>query len=75
MLQYLVFVGTIVLFFGGVLPYIKDTLKGKTKPNKMTWLMWSVAPLIGGMAAFADGVGWAALPVLASGFYPLPLLS
>jgi len=71
MLQYLVFVGTIVLFFGGVLPYIKDTLKGKTKPNKMTWLMWSVAPLIGGMAAFADGVGWAALPVLASGFYPL----
>ncbi|MDP2933760.1 MAG: hypothetical protein Q8N81_06575, partial [bacterium] len=71
MLQYLVFVGVVVLFFFGILPYIRDTLKGKTKPNRVTWLMWSVAPLIGAIAAISNGVGWAVLPTFASGFFPL----
>ena len=71
MLPYLVFVGAVVGFFFGILPYIKDTLKGKTKPNRVSWLMWSMAPIIGAAAAVADGVGWAALPVFTNGFYPL----
>jgi len=68
MLQYLVFVGAIISLVFGVLPYIKDTLKGKTKPNRVTWLIWAIAPLIATFAAIADGVGWSVVPVFMAGF-------
>lgn len=46
-------------------------MRGETKPNKVTWFFWSVAPLIGTAAAISDGVTWAVLPVFISGFGPL----
>ena len=55
----------------GISSYIKETLRGNTKPNKVTWLMWAIAPLIGSFAAFSDGVGLPALPVFMAGFGPL----
>jgi len=64
---YLVSLGAIVQLIG-IFSYIKDTVRGNTKPNKMTWLLWAVAPLIGAAAAISDGVTWAVLPVLAFGF-------
>lgn len=51
--------------------YILDTIRGTTKPNRMTWFMWSVAPIIGTAAALASGVTWATLPVLMAGLMPL----
>ncbi|MFA6018182.1 MAG: hypothetical protein WCT28_00650 [Patescibacteria group bacterium] len=66
MLQYLVLLGAVVQLVG-IAAYLKETLQGKTKPNKVTWLMWSIAPLIAGVAALADGAGWAALPTIISG--------
>lgn len=70
MLQYLVFVGAAVLLLG-CLSYITKTLKGATKPNRVTWLLWSIAPLIATFAAISDGVGWSVLPVFMAGFGPL----
>ena len=70
MTQYLVFVGAIVMF-GGVLSYTWATLRGETKPNRVTWLLWSIAPLIGTAAALSDGVRLATLPVLVAGVSPL----
>jgi len=70
MLQYLVILGALVNFFGS-LPYVIQTLKAQTKPNKISWGMWSVAPLIATAAALYSGAGWAALPVFMSGFMPL----
>ncbi len=46
MLQYLVLLGAAIQMVG-VVSYLKDTLKGVTKPNRVTWLLWSIAPLIG----------------------------
>ncbi len=69
-LQYLVFVGAAAQLVG-VFSYIKETLRGSTKPNKVTWLMWSVAPIIATFAAISGGVGWAVLPVFMAGFGPL----
>ena len=69
-LEYLVFVGAVASLIG-ISAYIWSTLRGQTKPNKMSWLMWSIAPLIATCAAIADGVGWSALPVFMSGFGPL----
>ncbi|MDP3093635.1 MAG: hypothetical protein Q8N16_02620 [bacterium] len=70
MFQYLVFVGAAATLFGA-LAYIKGTLAGRTKPNRITWLMWAVAPLIAFAAGLSDGVGWAILPVFTAGFFPL----
>lgn len=70
MLPYLVFLGAIVQI-AGIYVYIRQTLKGETKPNRVTWLMWSIAPLIGTVAAISDGVRLAILPVFMAGFAPL----
>ncbi|MFA6410042.1 MAG: hypothetical protein WCW26_00490 [Candidatus Buchananbacteria bacterium] len=69
MLQYLVLLGAVVNLAGGLF-YIKETLKGKTKPNKVTWLMWAISPFIATAAALSAGVGWAVLPVFMAGFVP-----
>jgi hypothetical protein len=70
MLQYLVIFGAVFQLFGNFF-YIKETLWGKTRPNRVSWFMWSIGSLIASAAAFSAGVGWAALPVLASGLGPL----
>lgn len=70
MSQYIVLLGALVQLVG-IYVYIKETIQGKTKPNRVTWLLWSVAPLIAAAAALADGVRWAALPVFMAGFGPL----
>ncbi len=70
MLRYLVLAGAAVQLIG-IFSYAKETLRGNTKPNRVTWLMWFVAPSIATLAALADGVTWAALPVFMSGFGPL----
>lgn len=69
MLEYLVFLGAAVQIWG-IWAYAKDTFKGTTKPNRVTWFMWSLAPFIATAAALSDGVKWAALPVFMSGFGP-----
>lgn len=51
--------------------YIGNTvISGKTKPNRVTWLMWAIAPLVAAVAAYVDGVRWAVLPVFMAGFAP-----
>jgi len=70
MLQFIVFAGIIINILG-TLAYIKSTLKGITKPNRATWLLWGIAPLIATAAAFTDGVRLAVLPVLMMGLLPL----
>lgn len=70
MLKYLVFVG-VVLQLIGVFSYAKDVVKGKAKPNRVSWLMWSIAPLIATAAGLFSGVGLAVIPVFMSGFGPL----
>lgn len=53
------------------LQYIRLMFKGRVRPNRVTWLMWAVAPLIATSAELVGNVGLAALPVFMSGFCPL----
>lgn len=63
---------SVVISVGGSYPYIRDTLSGKTKPNRVSWLMWSLAPLISlGAALSSGGDLWANVRVFAAGFVPL----
>ncbi|KKQ92135.1 MAG: hypothetical protein UT58_C0011G0012 [Microgenomates group bacterium GW2011_GWC1_39_7b] len=65
-----IYVGVIIQAIGGV-GYLIDTLKGKVKPNKVSWLLWSVAPLIAFFAMIKQGVGPEAWATFIVGFMPL----
>lgn len=68
-----VFVGVIIQFLGG-LDYLINTLKGKTKPNKVSWLLWTIAPLIAFAAELKQGVGVQSFTTFIVGFVPLLVL-
>lgn len=70
MIQYIVFIG-VALQVAGISAYIRDTMRGKTKPNKVSWLIWGAAPLIASIAAFTDGVRWAVFPIFIDGITAL----
>jgi hypothetical protein len=55
----------------GALVYLRDTLRGTTKPNRVTWLLWACAPLLAAGVEFHDGVGLRALPTFMVGFMPV----
>jgi hypothetical protein len=38
-----------------MVPYIADTIKGKTKPNVVSWFTWTLLTGIGAFAAFSEG--------------------
>ncbi len=73
MLKYLVFIGMSAQFIG-IFYYGRDVIRGKVKPNKVSWLMWSIAPLIATAAGLTSGARLSIIPVFMSGFGPLLIL-
>lgn len=55
----------------GTASYIYSTLKGRTKPNRVTWFLWALAPLIAFSAMVGEGVGISSLMTFMVGFGPL----
>lgn len=53
--------------------YARDTFLGKTSPNRVTWFMWALAPLIAFSAQIAKGVGLSSLMTFMVGFGPLTI--
>jgi hypothetical protein len=51
--------------------YLRDTLRGTTQPNRVTWLLWAVAPLLAAAVEFRSGVGLRTLTTFMIGFMPL----
>jgi hypothetical protein len=69
MLEILVFAAAFASLVAAGL-YIRAMFRGNAKPNRVTWLMWSIAPFIATAAAVYTGVTWAAIPVFMTGFAP-----
>ena len=65
----------VVLQVLGSWSYLLDTIKGKVKPNKVSWLLWSIAPLIAFAAMIKQGVGITALATFVVGFVPLVIFT
>ncbi len=68
-----IYVGTAIGALGTAV-YLRDTLRGTTKPNRVTWLLWAVAPLLAAAVEWDEGVGLRALPTFMVGFMPLLVL-
>jgi hypothetical protein len=47
----------VVIFFGGP-PYLFDILKGKTKPQRTTWFIWTVLGVISFTSQLKLGAHW-----------------
>lgn len=62
--------GALISFCGG-LSYLIDTIKGKTKPNRVTWFLWALAPMIAFTAQLEKGVKLTSLMTFMAGFNPL----
>lgn len=65
-----VILGTIIGSVGGT-AYLIYTIQGKVKPNRVTYLIWAIAPLIATVAQIQQGVGIQALMTFSIGFLPL----
>ncbi|MFM1849049.1 MAG: hypothetical protein RL417_2523 [Pseudomonadota bacterium] len=46
---------SVALSIIGAWACVRDTLAGKTKPNRVSWFLWALAPIIGAAAAAAAG--------------------
>lgn len=60
-----------IFSFLGILSYLRSTLKGETKPNRVTWSLWALAPLIAFTAELDKGVGIQSLMTFMVGFNPV----
>lgn len=60
-----------IINFAGGLSYLILTIKGKTQPNRVTWFLWALAPMIAFSAELGKGVGAEALFTFSTGFNPL----
>lgn len=60
--EYLVIIGSLLQLYGASF-YIRGTLMGRTKPNRITWILWTASPLIAVAASLSQGATWAVLPV------------
>ena len=65
-----VIVGTLI-GAAGSLAYLIDTVKGKVRPNRVSFLLWSIAPFIAFAAQIKQGVGLESLMTFSTGFLPL----
>ena len=68
--QNFVIVGTLI-GTAGALAYLWDTIKGNVKPNRVSFLLWAIAPMIAFAAQINQGVGLESLMTFSTGFLPL----
>jgi hypothetical protein len=67
-------IAAIINLYSDVL-YAADTLRGRNKPNRVTWSLWALAPLIGFASQIREGVGIQAVMTLSVGLAPLLVLA
>ena len=58
----------------GVVFYVRDTWRGATAPNRVTWTLWGVEPLLAFAVQRQEHVGWASLMTLVLGLSPIAVL-
>ncbi len=51
--------------------YLYEMWQGRVKPNKVTWLIFGLAPLIGASAMLTAGFSWSVVSVIMAGVWPL----
>ena len=71
--EYFAVIGAAIGSLGGFY-YLVETIRGKTKPNRVTWLLWGLFPMIIFAAQRAQGVEGLSWASFAAGFTPFLIL-
>ena len=60
MIEYVAVLGIAAGIVGVVdtIPYVRDTLRGATRPHRGTWLIWGVLAVVVSLSQYADGASW-----------------
>ena len=61
--QYLTLISIPLGLVGSIL-YIRDMYRGTAKPNRVSFFLWSLAPMIGVAIAYGEGTRWSLIPVI-----------
>lgn len=64
----------VVLSFVGYIPYLRDTIKGKTKPHVYSWFLWGFVTLIAFGLQVSKGAGSGSWVTLAVGLICLVIV-
>ena len=72
--EYWAVIGAIIGSLGG-LYYLYETIAGKARPNRVTWLLWGVFPIIIFVAQRAQGVAGVSWATFVAGFVPLLVIA
>lgn len=68
--SWMVYLAALLIVLGAA-QYIYEIYRGQVRPNLVTWLIWSLAPLIALAAQLGAGVGEEAILTAAVGLCPL----
>ncbi len=71
--DYFAVIGAIIASIGGFY-YLYETVIGKAKPNRITWLLWGLFPMIIFVAQRTQGVEGLSWASFAAGFTPILIL-
>lgn len=71
--EYFAVVGAVIGSIGGFF-YLYETITGKARPNRVTWLLWGLFPMIIFVAQRAQGVEGLSWASFAAGFTPFLIL-
>jgi hypothetical protein len=71
--EYFAVVGALIGSIGG-LYYLFDTIRGRARPNRVTWFLWGTFPMIIFVAQRAQGVEGLSWASFAAGFTPFLIL-
>ncbi len=68
--QNFIIIGTVIGTIGSI-AYLIDTVKGKVRPNRVSFLLWSIVPFIAFAAQLDQGIGLESMMTFSTGFLPL----
>ena len=72
--EYFAIIGAIVGSVGGFY-YLYETIVGKAQPNRITWLLWGIFPMVIFVAQRAKGVEGLSWTSFVAGFTPLLIVA
>jgi hypothetical protein len=72
-MHYFVFIGLGIQLISGVV-YCRAAVQKDVTPQRTSWLLWTVSPLIAVCIALEDGATWGVIPIAAAALVPLAVL-
>jgi hypothetical protein len=64
-----------IISFSSLIPYVRDILRGTTRPNTITWGLWFFIQLIAIAAQVHEGASWSIVFVIVDGITIFVVLS